>query len=720
MTRTAAYLLALSGMCALQAGAQNAPVAEARASLEAGDTAAALTELDGAIRSDARDAAAWNLRGLLAWELTRPHKRDGLPQTKRFIELSRMADSSLRLAAHYAPDSAQYLIDLGSYLMTSTHSSVRFAASDAFKKGMQAAGRVGDSLLLSQGADKAGEGIWRRYEPLANRRNLSGGFAYADLDRYITEPRNLENYLLNFTFEVRPPLGEHYYQTASDLFHAALAANPNNASALKHVFMILIDRNQWTNLREVADRRLSRAPWDPWAWLAKGLASHRLDESRAAAVAFDSALTYLSSEERTRYSRLERLMRPADTVRFAQLLPVERARTERMYWLLSDPLALTSGNEHGLEFLSRVAFAELRWSSETFERRGADTDRGQVYIRYGPAQLTMSLPPGTDGYVPIVWRYPNGLSFQFSLRSTGAADFSFDLRDTYAQQMAALPVTWSNVPIGRRIDSLTVQTARFRAPGDSVDVMLHAELPLARLTRGMSRSNGAIELGFFAFDGDGRFLVRDSTREDMEFGGTESVTVRSWRHRLPRRGIGYRVEALQPDNMRAARALGVLEELPEPVFGISDLLIAERAVPREGSAASRWTDMIITPSSGVLRRGQELSLVWETYGLTATAESSNSYTIDLSLRRTDGSALGTFLGRVLRGTAREGKARPGNKGEGLSLSFNRNTAAKPEMLDYLSLDLGDAPAGNYRIAITVTDLASKQSVTTERNLTILP
>ena len=719
MTLNAVFLIAFSCMCTAHAAAQSTSLAGARTSLEAGDTAAALAVLDGATRTDARDAPAWHLRGLLAWELTRPHKRDKLPHTKRFIELSRMADSSLRLAAQYAPDSAQYLLDLGRYLMTSTHASVRFAAPDAFRKGMQAAGRVGDSLLLSQAADKAGEGYWRRYEPLANRRNLTGGFAYADLDRYISEPRSLENYLDNFTFRIRPPLGEGDYQTASDLFHAALEADPNSASALKHVFMVLVDRDQWLNLREVAGQRLARAPWDPWAWLASGLASHRLNESRAAVAAFDSALTYLSPEDRLRFSRLTRLLRPADTLRFTQLSPAERARTERMYWLLSDPLALTSGNEHGLEFLSRVAFAELRWSSDAFGLRGADTDRGEVYIRYGPAPFVLSLPPGPDGYVPILWRYPNGLSFQFSMRSTATADFSFDLRDTYAQQMAALPVAWSNVPINRRIDSLTVQTVRFRAPGDSVDLVLHAELPLEHMTRGMSLTNGAIDLGFFAFNGEGRLLVRDSTRQDMAFNG--SAPVRTWRHRLPRNGVGYRVEALQPDSMRAARALGVIEPLPEPAFGVSDLLIAERATPRAGSSASRWSDMLITPSSGIMRRGQAFSLMWETYGLTATAESSNSYTIDLSLRRTDGSVLTAFLARVFGGTASGAQSRSsGKKGEGLRLSFNRNTAARPEMLDYLSLDLGDAPPGKYRIAITVTDLPSKQSVTTERDLTIVP
>ncbi|MDQ3520567.1 MAG: GWxTD domain-containing protein [Gemmatimonadota bacterium] len=719
MTRTAAFLLALSGLCAPDAGAQKTSLADARASLEAGDTTAALAKLDGAIRSDARDAPAWHLRGMLAWDLARPHKRDGVIQTKRYIDLSGMADSSLRLAAQHAPDSAKYLLDLGKYLMSSTHASVRFAATDAFKKGMQAAGRSGDNMLLSQAADNAGEGFWRRYEPLANRRNLSNGFAFADLDRYITEPRSLENYLDNFTFKVRPPLGEGDYRTASDLFHAALEADPNSASALKHVFMVLVDRGQWLDLRQVAGKRLSQAPWDPWAWLASGLASHRLGEARTAVADFDSALTYFSPENRLRFSRLTRIMRPADTVSFTQLNPAERARTERMYWLLSDPLALTSGNEYGLEFLSRVAFAELRWSSEAFGVRGADSDRGEVYIRYGPAPFVLSLPPGADGYVPIIWRYTNGLSFQFTMRSTGAADFSFDLRDTYAQQMAALPVAWGNVPISRRIDSLTVQTVRFRAPGDSVDVVLHAELPLDRMTRGTALSNGAIDMGFFAFDGKGHFLVRDSTREDMAF--NSSSTVRTWRHRLPRIGVGYRVEALQPDSMRAARALGVIETLPEPAFGISDLLIAERATPRAGTAASRWSDMIITPSSGIMRPGQAFSLMWETYGLTATAESSNSYTIDLSLRRTDGSVLSSFLARVLGGTASGAESRStGKKGDGLRLSFNRNTAARPEMLDYLSLDLGEAPPGKYRIAITVTDLPSKQSVTTERDLTIVP
>ena len=130
--------------------------------------------------------------------------------------------------------------------------------------------------------------------------------------------------------------------------------------------------------------------------------------------AYDSALTFLSPTDRARYTQLSRILRPTDSLKLAQMSPAERAATERMYWMMADPLMLTPGNEHWLEFLSRVAFAELRWTSDDWGLRGADTDRGVVYVRFGPPSTIMTLG-GNTGSVSLLWRYDDGLSFHFAL-----------------------------------------------------------------------------------------------------------------------------------------------------------------------------------------------------------------------------------------------------------------------------------------------------------------
>ncbi|MCP6756459.1 GWxTD domain-containing protein, partial [Klebsiella pneumoniae] len=85
-----------------------------------------------------------------------------------------------------------------------------------------------------------------------------------------------------------------------------------------------------------------------------------------------------------------------DSTAFATLGANNRRGVESMYWLLADPLTLTTENEFRIEFLSRVTYAEMRWTDETLNLKGADTDRGDVYVRYGPPDLELTVTGGSS------------------------------------------------------------------------------------------------------------------------------------------------------------------------------------------------------------------------------------------------------------------------------------------------------------------------------------
>src|ERR671937_320503 len=76
----------------------------------------------------------------------------------------------------------------------------------------------------------------------------------------------------------------------------------------RHIYSTVIH-----NVKDRTRERLSRNARDGWAWLANGLAEHRLHEERAAAAAFDSALKLLPREEVERYDRLTRIFTPKDS-----------------------------------------------------------------------------------------------------------------------------------------------------------------------------------------------------------------------------------------------------------------------------------------------------------------------------------------------------------------------------------------------------------------------
>lgn len=684
-----------------------------------GDSMEALSVLDSALRVDRRSAGAWYRKGFIAWRLAQPDSSTKIRWTRRTISLMRQADSSLRWATVYAPDSAAYHLTLANYLLSNSTATVRFTAMGRFERAAEAARRTGDSIPGSEAIDRLGMRYWRRYEPLIDRV-APGGIENPDFELYMADEKERNNLIENFAPRAESRLGDLDYGRAVAHFREALTLNPNNGMARRHLFMAFVARSQWVELRDAARARLRQAPWDAWSWLGLGLASHRLDDPRTATAAFDSAMVLLPAPERAHFTRLSRLLGPKDSARFAGLSERQLARSERLYWVVADPLALTPGNEYWMEFLSRVTQAELLYSVEEFGVRGADTDRGSVLIRYGPPDLSVSFPPDPNGRIGILWNYRSGLAFAFRLMPTfGTADAVLEARDMQEERFSRYPARWDNVPVTSRMDSVTTLITRFRRTADSMDLVVAAEIPTGRLSRGMDITSGTLRYGFVAFGAASNLLARDTASMAVAFEGRDTTATlrRSWRQRFAvAPEIGYRVEALQPESGRAARAVGAVELVATPGFGLSDVLLADSA-GSPGGLAARWSDLAVTPNAGRMRRGRDIALVWETYDLAADSTRSSEYQVEIGIVRTDGSRLGRAITRVIGGTLGRGEGR--GRDDRVAVSFDRRVPARPVVLDYLTLDLGDLAPGRYRLTITVTDIIRNVSTESARELVIV-
>jgi hypothetical protein len=55
----------------------------------------------------------------------------------------------------------------------------------------------------------------------------------------------------------------------------------------------------------------------------------------------------------------------------------------------------------------------------------------------------------------------------------------------------------------------------------------------------------------------------------------------------------------------------------------------------------------------------------------------------------------------------------------VTLTYNREAPAAPVAVEHLTLDLGQAPPGRYRLAVEVTDLVSVKRAVRESAITIL-
>jgi hypothetical protein len=183
-----------------------------------------------------------------------------------------------------------------------------------------------------------------------------------------------------------------------------------------------------------------------------------------------------------------------------------------------------------------------------------------------------------------------------------------------------------------------------------------------------------------------------------------SPTGRSWVRRI---GPGLnlvRVEALQADSKRAARAMARVESDLGSGFGMSDVLLGTAPSPRGNGVARGWRDIETTPSAGTFS-DPRIGLVWEIYELT-NREGQSKYRIDISVERVT-KGLSGFAARVVDNLGRTvGREQRGMNR--LTFGFDRTSAAANTLVEYLTINLSDASAGEYRLRVSVTDSATRQ------------
>jgi GWxTD domain-containing protein len=488
------------------------------------------------------------------------------------------------------------------------------------------------------------------------------------------------------------------FARADTLFREAYAADPALVPAFRCAAMALAEKNRWRDLETFARTHVERRSMDGLAWLALGLAMQRQGNTMRASLVFDTAMTVLAPDERVRLESLARIV-SSDRVR-----PVSPERiTARdlianYYWMSSDPLWSDGMGESRTELRARVAFAELRWTVEEAGIHGADTDRGDVYVRYGPPDLAAVIGPNmveNAADVLTFWMYRSGLMFAFSgLTGFGTSRIPLADRAMVDAMKDAQPVRWDNMSAPQP-DSMTVVTARFRATPVAHDVYVAVAPPVDAIRR--TATSGRVRADLWFLTGRSEVAYRDSIAAD-------SAGPRSWIARVDGGEYLVRVEATGTGTKRSARGSAIVDvgpAFPSIGPGVSDLLIAASARPRE-SLADRWSDLIIVPAFGSVGRGGEFSLVWENYEFGAR-EGTAQYEVAVTISR-QRSALGAIVARVVGALAAAARVEAGV--DRMVIRYDRRTGHSPVIADNMGIALGATPPGLYLVTIDVTDRVS--------------
>lgn len=694
------------------------------AELAAADTAAAIAACERAAAADTGNVEARYRAGRMYLARYLAGSETSADREK--------ASTLLDAAAALRPDSAKHWLALAEVHRTYGDVFRRMQVGGLVDKALAAAERHGSSEL----ADvfyRAAVVAWDEYEERGHRYLFIGDATTIDPYRMLNEWKDVESF---FALQVKPDPGDpggDDRRRAEDRLRAALRADVGHVAAAGLLAVLLGEEDRWTEALEVGRRLVRAAPDSGRAWAVLALALTRDHQWGAAQAAFDTALQRMSAADATPYHNLALILKSADQSRFRRMSPAERAQLEALYWQVTQPLYLNELNEPRVEFLSRLTYVIHRWSDPFRGVAGYDSDRGVVYLRYGPPDIWASFGRGRQSQFDavsslegernsIVWIYQDSqLRFMFSMTpGFGRTSFAGDFRTFYNEVRELFPVRFDNVPAVAEMDTVLVQFAQFRGEGtESTELGIYTFMPIGRMAR--DAPVGSLDLITAATVRDLRMrdVARDRREETIPGGDSLQIERRSFRFELQPNEYLLRLEARLPAVERSARSTSALRlrAYGTDSLMMSDVLVAERVAPRD-SSFTRWRDFFMIPSAGRFLPDSPVGLLWEVYNLVPDSTGTARYAVDVritvrSIERTG------FAARILGGIG-DAMGLTARGDDAVALTYNRDVTAHPDgvQVEYLMVDLEDAPKAEYAIELTVRDRVSGRQTAGVRRIVV--
>lgn len=717
-------------------GQARALLAEATSLLEAGDTAEAIERLKAATEAAPGMSEAHYRYGQLLARTAGNGVGDWFHRRRASQALDRALDLDRQNPA--------ILLEIARLKLKTPF--LRLDAKRIFSHALEAAKARGDPTLVAEVNAEIGDIYYRRYQAQEHRRMIVGPAMRFDPTEAVTDPDYTRRFLSSQTAVV-PGAGELDLRAAEEHYRAGVSADPGNEAAAAAFLGVLYDRGRYEEYLEAARLFASTAGENGRAQLLLGLGYWRVGRNREALRAFDRALELMPPADRATLTNLSVILRRSDAQTYQALSDSQRAEYERRYWYMADPLRLTEENEHRLEHLARVAYADLRFSAPDLNLRGWQTDQGAIYIRYGPPPEIAKFAPeasatgGGDfnviaehdvtarvsleqaGKVVTVWYYPErNLPFVFyGPPGYNFARFAGEFQAFADDARYTIPVKYDNVPVNEALDSIPVQTAAFREQGGGgTEVVFFAEVPVAAMVSETDLRQGQLETGFFVTEPSLHEVVARRGSEAVNFQASSQFQARTFEATLRPGEYLYRVEARQPVTGRAARGMAALgvEDFSRATLMLSDVILADRVQPRSDSVTGR-RDFFLQPNpSMTFEPGEPVHLYWEVYGLQPDSAAIARYDVEISIRVQAierRSVAARIVGGVLDAV---GVTAAGDERLAIVYDREQSLAGRDRIPEHLAIELDDAPNGVYSLEVAVTDRVSGQSFVRRRAFTI--
>lgn len=734
------------------------PPAATRA-LAAGDTAEAIDALRARLESDDESAALWGTLGTLLAH----HAPAAETDYEERLEAREALDRALKLD----PGNPRWLLGISVLLER------QGAPVDAYRVGeraLEAAAERPEAIA----PDELAEAFYRRARALERHVLAFEDLRFLATDRppvNTPECSGLGAFCLNWA---RPSWFFGWFEPLTDLsslveyarrqmleeLRRAVEIVPSHRRANRMLLAWHARHREWGTFRERAGRYAEAAsgPARPWArvFLATGL--NRTGRVEEAAPLFNEGVDGLPAVDREIFTNLRPLLGDEAGLAWDTLAPAEREAYRGVYWKKSDPLYLTAGNEREMEHYARVALAEVLFGEPRAGRRGWETDRGDILVRYGLPETRwqirredrivletedweraeqfsecantvlgdadnaadlMSLvgfcEPGAGNNISspdrggrwVFWNYdPDVPSFVFEkdlgsltvrhMAASRSRVASEELRETS-------PATFE--PPFHDAGPLDYQLARFRAEETGTyEVAVYARAPRRRLA---AASTDTIRRGIFVFHGpEHRTVVSEEDRIPARDGRMD------FRVELSRGLYAYSIEASSASGDTASVSRGELAvgRYRETELRLSDLLLTRTLEAPEGETVASYRDLDFMPMRCLaLPVDRTVGVVFEIYEL-ATEDGRARYRVTVE---TGEEGEPGVVARILREVANLFRDE-----EAGTVSFEREVELGPDerAVEWFRLEVPEEAGEEVEVDVTVTDLVTGEATAARRTV----
>ena len=488
----------------------------------------------------------------------------------------------------------------------------------------------------------------------------------------------------------------------------ALASEPDRASAHRLRLRTHAASGDDDGLLAAASQMQAARPADPDADLFLGLALYRNEEIAQADSAFARALTAMPDAQRRAFESIALLIGPDESEAFA----ADSAGVTMRFWQTRDPRLLTPQNERKLEHIARLALADLLFADTQTGRRGWESTKGEVAVRYGLPRTEVTWL-SNDIITRDFSRYNRWVYDDFTLLFEDAfrdGDYEFwssakgeDEVTRARSLMNRMPEQFDYNPPDRVDFPLVAST--FRGERGTVDVVVSYGVPLVREAQW-----SGLRAGAFLIDSDGQTATQQRTDVDQvrypKGRGTKSATLWTDAFALAAAPGAYEigVEFDQGDGGAVGfrREPLVLPDYEAGTFAMSDLLLAYAVEEGDGSArggVARNGFHIAPAPQGVFATEQPLYIYFEGYGLTPTDDEFNRYALEVSLRPKESDS----------GLARWARGLFGQRDRGVAVEYEGSTRGR-DLSEYVVLDASRQEPGLYVLTLRLRDRVSGEAL----------